>query len=34
MDLHDFMDHMELGQHGNEGEVAAIGTSLGAAILW
>lgn len=34
MDLHNFVDHMHLEQYENGREVAAIGTSLGAAILW
>lgn len=34
MDLANFIGHMALDQYGDGRQVAAIGTSLGAAILW
>jgi dienelactone hydrolase len=34
MDLANFIEHLALDQYGNGKQVAAIGTSLGAAILW
>jgi pimeloyl-ACP methyl ester carboxylesterase len=34
MDLANFIKHMALDQYGDGKQVAAIGTSLGAAILW
>jgi hypothetical protein len=34
MDLANFIGHLALDQYGNGKQVAAIGTSLGAAILW
>jgi pimeloyl-ACP methyl ester carboxylesterase len=34
MDLHNFIGHMKLDEDGSKGGIAAIGTSLGAAILW
>jgi pimeloyl-ACP methyl ester carboxylesterase len=34
MDLHNFIGHMKLDEHGSNGGISAIGTSLGAAILW
>ena len=34
MDLANFIEHMRLGEYGNGRQIAAIGTSLGAAILW
>jgi hypothetical protein len=34
MDLHNFISHMKLDEHGSGEGISAIGTSLGAAILW
>jgi dienelactone hydrolase len=34
MDLANFIEHMASDQYGDGRQVAAIGTSLGAAILW
>jgi pimeloyl-ACP methyl ester carboxylesterase len=34
MDLHNFIGHMKLDEDGSKGGISAIGTSLGAAILW
>lgn len=34
MDLANFIEHMRLSEYGNGKQIAAIGTSLGAAILW
>jgi dienelactone hydrolase len=34
MDLANFIEHLALGQYGDGKQIAAIGTSLGAAILW
>jgi dienelactone hydrolase len=34
MDLQNFIDHMKLDEEGSKGRISAIGTSLGAAILW
>ena len=34
MDLANFIEHMRLGEYGKGKQIAAIGTSLGAAILW
>jgi dienelactone hydrolase len=34
MDLANFIEHLALDQYGDGKQVAAIGTSLGAAILW
>jgi pimeloyl-ACP methyl ester carboxylesterase len=34
MDLHNFVGHMKLDEDGSKGGISAIGTSLGAAILW
>lgn len=34
MDLANFIEHMKLGPYGDDREIAAMGTSLGAAILW
>ena len=34
MDLANFIEHMRLSEYGNGRQIAAIGTSLGAAILW
>jgi pimeloyl-ACP methyl ester carboxylesterase len=34
MDLHNFIGHMKLDGNGSKGGISAIGTSLGAAILW
>jgi dienelactone hydrolase len=34
MDLVNFIEHLALDQYGDGKQVAAIGTSLGAAILW
>jgi dienelactone hydrolase len=34
MDLANFIEHLALDQYGDGKQVVAIGTSLGAAILW
>ena len=34
MDLANFIEHMHLSEYGDGKQIAAIGTSLGAAILW
>jgi pimeloyl-ACP methyl ester carboxylesterase len=34
IDLANFIEHMRLSEYGNGKQIAAIGTSLGAAILW
>ena len=34
MDLQNFIAHMKLDEDGSKGGISAIGTSLGAAILW
>ena len=34
MDLHNFIAHLKLDEDFSKGGISAIGTSLGAAILW
>jgi pimeloyl-ACP methyl ester carboxylesterase len=34
MDLHNFIEHKGFGKPGPADKISAIGTSLGAAILW